>query len=61
MANKRKQKQAAAREAASSQSVDQGKRRSLSTMRNWAIGAAVVGGGGYWFASDVQATMGNMT
>jgi len=57
MANKRKKKQAAARKTASEQGVDQSKRASLSTIRNWAIGAAVVGGGGYWFASDVQATM----
>lgn len=57
MASKRKQKQAAARKAAPKQNIDHGKRASLSTLRNWAIGAAVVGGGGYWFASDVQATM----
>ena len=56
MANKRKKKQAAARKAAA-QAVDTDKRTSLSTIRNWAIGAAVVGGGGYWFATDVQATM----
>lgn len=57
MANKRKQKQATARKSAPKQDVDQAKRRSLSKIRNWAIGAAVVGGGGYWFATDVQATM----
>lgn len=55
MANKRKKKQAAARKAAPK--VDQSKRSSLALIRNVAIGAAVVGGGGYWFVSDVQATM----
>ena len=57
MANKRKKKQAAARKGAAGQPVDKSKRASLGAMRNWAIGAAVVGGGGYWFATDVQATM----
>ena len=55
MANKRKKKQAEARKAAPK--VDQSKRSSLTLIRNVAIGAAVVGGGGYWFVSDVQATM----
>ena len=57
MANKPKKKQAAARKAAPKQDTDLGKRASISTIRYWAIGAAVVGGGGYWFANDVQATM----
>ena len=57
MASKRKQKQTAIRKAAPKQGVDQDKRASLNTIRNWAIGAAVVGGGSYWFATDVQATM----
>lgn len=57
MASKRKKQQAASRKAAPKQDVDQNKRASLSSIRNWAIGAAVVGGGGYWFATDVQATM----
>ena len=56
MANKRKQKQAAARKAAT-QTVDHDKRRTLGSMKYWAAGAAVVGGGGIWFVSDVQATM----
>ena len=57
MANKRKKKQAAARKAAAAQPTDTDRRASLAKIRNWAIGAAVVGGGGYWFATDVQATM----
>ncbi len=56
MANKRKQKQAAARKAAL-QTVDHDKRRTLGFMKYWVAGAAVVGGGGFWFVSDVQATM----
>ena len=56
MANKRKQKQAAARKA-TPQTVDHDKRRRLGSMKYWVAGAAVFGCGGFWFVSDIQATM----